>query len=51
MMVKLQLGKEAAKPLTTVQDCVPTFVNKKPMDIFLETLGIIFSHVCIDKNQ
>lgn len=27
-------GGKASKPKTTVQDCVPTFVKVKPLDVF-----------------
>lgn len=30
---------EAAKPMTAVQDCVLTFVSKKPLDTFKKTSG------------
>ena len=32
-------GEKAEKPVTTVQDCVSTFVSMTSLDIFKETLG------------
>ena len=31
------IGEKAAKPVTTVQACVLTFVRVTPLDIFMET--------------
>ena len=39
MVVESQLGEEASKPVTTVQDCVSTFLSVKPLDIVKETSG------------
>ena len=46
----VELGLQAAKPLTTVQDCVSTFVSVKPLDIFKETSGEFSSCGCGDKK-
>lgn len=37
MVVELYVGDKAAKPVTTVHDCVPTSVSAEPLDIFKAT--------------
>lgn len=32
-------GETASKPVTTVQNCVPTFVNVKLLNVFNKTSG------------
>lgn len=65
MVVVLQLDKKAAKPVTTVQDCVTTFVTLKeqdhsvfyiygsvtPLNTFTGELGMISSLICGEKKQ
>lgn len=47
-------GGGAAKPVTAVQDCVPTFITVTSMGIFKETFGqspVVFMATNLDQNR
>ena len=44
-------NKKAAKPVTTVQDCVSPLVNMKPLDVFTGILGQFVTIFRGDKKQ
>ena len=50
MVLASQLGEREAKPETTVQDSVPTFVSMKPVDTFNKTSGY-FSALLVAKHD
>ena len=50
MVVALQLSEEAAKPVTTVRDCVSTFASAKPQDIIKESVGQFYGIFVVEKK-